>query len=406
MITLCSNNLEQKRLDMPFMSLSRLDLIDDQDLIPQETMDPYKPCWCGSGKKWKWCHKNREQQTPIPLVKLLSDMFAKAREGICLHPNAPDQCSDKIIRAHTVQRKGGLSKIAENSHVLSLKDGIPKTKSEEGITQPVLVGLRSASTFMGFCDRHDGAMFRPVEHGNVELNQETAFLLSFRAVAYEMFAKLAAERWSEVQRECDRGLSFNLQVRAQTIIHWTLLGTRKAIQDTSQWKAEYDKAYNEHNYSRFHYAAVMFDEILPFAVCGGVMPEFGFDGQKLQFLGRSIEEMEHIAFNVSVIEGRTVGVFGWLGEDNGFSRRFAESFLQLPEIEMADALLRFAFEHVENLFVKPSWWEAVPLQTRNGLLKRIKNGTMSADRTADCLMPEGNRLFDVLPVSIANHINA
>ena len=391
---------------MPFMLTASVYPFDDQELNPQESMDPYKSCWCGSGKKWKWCHKNREQQTPIPFVKLLSDMFAVAREGICLHPNAPDQCSDKIIRAHTVQRNGGLSKIAENSHVLSLKDGILKQASKDFVLEPVLVGLRSASTFMGFCDRHDGAMFRPVEHGNIDLNYETAFLLSFRAVAYEMFAKLAAERWSEVQRECDRGLPFSQQVRAQSIIHWTLLGTRKAIQDIGQWKFEYDKAYNERDYSRFHYAAVMFDEILPFAVCGGVVPEFGFDGQKLQYIGRRALKLEHIAFNVSVIEGRTVGVFGWLGEDNGFSRRFAESFLQLPEIEMADALLRFAFEHVENLFLKPSWWQSVSAKTQNNLLKRIKNGTISTDRTADCLLPEGDRLFDIFPSRIANHINS
>lgn len=390
---------------MPFMSTSRIEPFDDQDLIPQETMDPYKPCWCGSGKKWKWCHKNRQNQAPIPFAKLIADMFNIATEGMCLHPNAPDQCSAKIIRAHTVQRNGGLSKIAENSHVLSLKDGIRNTKPPQGITEPVSVGLRSASTFMGFCDCHDGAMFRPVEHGHVKLNHETAFLLSFRAVAYEMFAKLAAERWSDIQRQADCGQPFHSQVRTQSIIHWTLLGTRKAIQDTSQWKAQYDTAYINKDYSEFHYIAIVFDEILPFAVCGGVMPEFGFDGQELQPIGRLTLEMDHIAFNVSVIEGQSVGVFGWLGGDNGFSKRFAESFLRLPKIEMADALLRFAFEHVENLFLKPSWWEAVPVQTRNCLLKRVKNGTISADRTADCLLPDGNRLFDVLPIDIANRID-
>ena len=43
-----------------------LDFADGLDrLAPVRKMAPYKPCWCGSGKKWKWCHKDQESMAPV-----------------------------------------------------------------------------------------------------------------------------------------------------------------------------------------------------------------------------------------------------------------------------------------------------------------------------------------------------
>jgi len=81
----------------------------------------YEPCWCGSGKKYKKCHRQREQEKPFTLGKmqnLQKKVFWKKRG--CMHPLAsPDTCRGKVIDSHTIQRKGPLEKIVDGTgHVL------------------------------------------------------------------------------------------------------------------------------------------------------------------------------------------------------------------------------------------------------------------------------------------------
>ena len=80
------------------------------------------PCWCGSGLKYKKCHLRRAKETPINIQELL-DAFNDAFFGseYCLHPNASLQvCDGGIIKAHTIQRNGGLNRIAKDYHVYTV----------------------------------------------------------------------------------------------------------------------------------------------------------------------------------------------------------------------------------------------------------------------------------------------
>jgi len=372
--------------------------LEVSDLRPVRTMDPYKPCWCGSGRKWKWCHKGRQDMPPVNINQLLNEMFQEARKGLCLHPDAPTGCGQKIIRAHTVQRGGGLSEIAEKQHVLSPKDGLRRLAQTAGRLEPASIGINNASTFMGFCDVHDGEMFRPAEHHVVDLNDEIAFLLGFRAIAYERFAKITAERWAGIQREVDRGLPFERQVRAQSIIHWTLQGTKLALEDTRRWKAAYDVDFTARDYSGFRYTGVVFDGLLPLVGCGAFMPEFDFEGKALQWLGRASEVLEHITFNLAVLNGRSVALLGWLGPAPGPAADFVQSFAAMPAVKVADSLVQLAFEHIENIYLRPSWWQGLPDEIRDALIDRTKNGTLSGERLATCLVPDGRSYLGPRPI--------
>ena len=115
-------------------------------------------------------------------------MYGEFQKGYCSYPEASPETCGRIVRAHTVQRRGGLHAIAENGHVLSAKTGF-QSLFRSGVFSPSEVGVRSASTFMGFCDTHDNSMFKSVETVPVELTPECCFLLGFRAISYELFQK-------------------------------------------------------------------------------------------------------------------------------------------------------------------------------------------------------------------------
>jgi hypothetical protein len=80
------------------------------------------PCWCGSQIKYKRCHLNREKQKPLERWEASKEFNNKFSRRICSSPNSFHQdCSKKIIKAHTVPKSSSLKAIAKDGHVLGMK---------------------------------------------------------------------------------------------------------------------------------------------------------------------------------------------------------------------------------------------------------------------------------------------
>ena len=87
------------------------------------------PCWCNSGLKYKRCHLDRERQRPLTVQETADRQKSAWRHRTCLHPEAPAGCHGKIVDAHTIQRGGGLSRIARSGHVYSFKNAYPEIRA-------------------------------------------------------------------------------------------------------------------------------------------------------------------------------------------------------------------------------------------------------------------------------------
>lgn len=369
-------------VDAPFIPPARLQ--------PVEHQDPYKPCWCGSGKKWKWCHKDREREKPVKIWEIVESHRAGFGKGYCSHPAAGEKtCGAKIVQAHTVQKRVGLAGIAEEGHVISVHKGAEDLFKNKGKFVPGRIGVNSATTFPGFCDIHDSEMFRSVETGEPTLNQEAAFLLSFRTIALELFQKRAQLESFSFKREMDKGKPFRVQAAMQMWLNDNLAGVKMGIVDTEAWKASYDAMFNAHKLSDFRFYGVVFDRILPVVSSGAFQPEWSFAGERLQRLGRGGEALQHIVFNLTVLNDRSVVVLGWTPESDIVAQAFARSFAEISDDQKADAAVRLAFEHVGNTCMRASWWQALDDGLRAEALKRIMAGlpTEEKDRGAEGLQP-------------------
>lgn len=358
----------------------RAPFIGPEPIRPREFMNPYEPCWCRSGKKWKWCHRARDKKEKVHIGKLMSDLRIEMQRGYCSHPNACEaECSEKIVRSHTIQRKGGIAGIAEDGHVMSVKAGLEDILENHGRIEPKLVGVHAASTFNGFCGKHDSEMFRPVEAGAPSITQENVFLLTFRAMAYELYTKRAAIRSSPIQKQLDCGAPFEVQAGIQAHLYLIEQGAIRGRSNLEEWKALYDLAYKSSNYSSFKFYAVQFSESLPVVACGAFHPEYDFDGKRLQIISRGDNNFDHIAFNVTSIGGNTVAAFGWVSSEDGPSDDFVKSYRNIPDSEKANAAIQLALEHLENTYMQPSWWSGLPGPHREFALQKFKSGLGSAD---------------------------
>ena len=323
-------------------------------------------------------------------------------KGYCSHPDASvDTCSGRIVRAHTVQRRGGLSAIAENGHVISAKSAAEDIFKHDGNFVPREVGIRGASTFMGFCNLHDTVLFQPVERGFVTLTPENCFLLSFRAIAYEYFTKQTQLRSSEILRNMDFGAPFEKQVGVQSFVHAYVAGIRRGLSDTERWKRQYDAIFRDERFNDHRFYAVEFSQVLPVVGCGGFHLEYDFEGNALQKISRGTSLNEHVTFNMSVLNGKSVVVLGLTERTGGPAEEFLRSFGRLPDREKPAASIRLAFEHIENIYFNPSWWTGLNDGAKNNLTNRISSGLglKESDREAGCLRDDGHCYAPYVEVS-------
>ena len=373
-------------------------------LIPKRTMPRNADCWCNSGKKWKKCHKDRHIRKPVDVGMEFAKLKDEFTKGYCSHPNASTaNCSGAPIRSHTVQRRGGIEAIAEKGHVISAKTAGQDIYKNKGKFIPRSVGVRSASTFPGFCNLHDTQMFRPIEKSTIQINDETCFLLSFRAISYEHFQKNAALRASESLRESDFGKPFEEQIYIQENLSAYRAGLIGGLQDTTSSKNGHDEVFREKLFEEHHYFAIECVQLLPIVGCGGFLPEFDFQGNEIQKIGYGTHLFQHISLNISVLNGKSIIVFGWTDNIDGPAADFVSSFAKLPKEDLIEAAVRTAFEHIENIYFRPSWWSGLSKEEKNALTYRMRTGLGMAapGRIASCLLPDQRHFtsnIDILDV--------
>jgi hypothetical protein len=260
----------------------------------------------------------------------------------------------------------------------------------EGTPPPRRIGVGRASIFPGFCNAHDSATFKAIEGQDVALESPVAFLFAYRTIAYERFTKAAAVRSAEIQRHMDRGQPFWKQALIQKSLHTYIRGLEIGMADVQAWKGEYDLRLLSGDRQGFSYYGVRFDKVLPVVGCGAFHPEYDFTGTALQVLARRPFTFEHLSVSITAFAGRTVLLFGWLGDHEGPAGKLVASFCAIPNSRKADALIRLAFEQLENIFIRPSWWEGLSTEDQTSLLRAVQSGTPLLGRDANCLVDRGS----------------
>ncbi len=351
------------------------------------------PCWCDSGVKYKQCHLNRSQEAPLRIyeyIKVLRKIYDK---GHCLHPQAdPTVCIGPIVKAHSVQRGGGLSRIARNGHVYTFSS--EKNLSSADLVAPTLVGIHKASTFTGFCSFHDNATFAPVEKNPFEHTLEHTFLLGYRAICHEYFKKkmIVELILPYQQRHLDKGRPQSEQLMIQYHVHYLRKSDGIGLRDLALYKAEYDRTLLAGDISKVSYYVIRFSNTPDFLCCSPHMPDYDFTGRRtLQNIWDTSITGDHLTYSLIATDTGGAAVFSWLGKSEA-AEQFVQSLDSLPDHEIPHAIARFTFQYFENIFVSPTWWDGLDESSQQSLLNRQRAGIPHLPRpTAACLVDDGVR---------------
>src|ERR1019366_9305026 len=332
------------------------------------------PCWCGSGKKFKRCHLDRDKLGPLTIEEISKGQRGAANLRVCLAESLdPEPCRGGIVRAHSLSRKASLERISRKQHVYGFRGSFIDRLRGGGIVRPELVGVREASTFTGFCEGHDGRLFKTIDAEPLAPTKQQLGLLAYRALRREIMGKIVLGRTVPVMRELDRGRTPWGQLRTQSTADEFSENVSQALPDLRRQQKEWHTAIVGTTYERLSYALIRLGST-PDIVCSGVsQPDKDFIGRMLVDLRKPGTRQDDVAFAMFPADSGGFAFFGWL-DHFAEAEEFIGSLLGLPRERITDQLVCYAFETFDNAWLSPHWWEALPRPEGDFLVERMNTG--------------------------------
>jgi len=352
-----------------------------------------QPCWCGSGVKFKKCHLLKETMEPLKPWELQKKLSEALSRKCCLHPLAnKGKCKGPIIRAHTIQKAGVLSKIAYLGHVY-----MRVNNNEEVPGQPIVkkIGINQASTFNGFCAYHDNKIFQEIENSPFLASPLQIFLYGYRALCRDVFTKRVGKEFIQTGLpNIDQGRESWLQQEMQEWVQAHEHSHDLALRELEKEKDLYDTALLKKDFTKMNFYVLETLSAPEVSSSINFIPEYDFQGKSLQDLSKIDQPVESIKFSIFSTEKGGAIIFCWLSEFNGTCRLFLESLEEIPDKNKPDAVIRCAFEYGENTFFSIKWWESLNEDAQSKLLRRLLSGIENDYRNPKCLVDFEGPLVD------------
>ena len=316
----------------------------------------------------KLMRRAQKMQAHIENVK-----FKKNRE--CLHPDSPDKCSGDVIASHSVQR-AMLKRIAgEDGRIY-----MPVAKPTSSFSPYLLHkrGIDKASAFYGFCEKHDNDMFKPIESGALQFDEQHASILAYRSLSKELHTK----KWlSEVDlvgvgmpEKIDMlDLMLNLPIDQHLLLerespYWTTFELHRM----SELHLNMGSCIERGDYSSFRFYARGIDCVPDILRSGLMTVVYDCDGNRL----RDDDEggpLDLLTFSLLPYgDNNGMAIFAWFGESTA-NAAFIDSLHSLSHDSIPDVLARLVLQYFENFFAAPNWREGFSHDQKVSLDNLMRN---------------------------------
>lgn len=337
-------------------------------------------------------------------IEHLQNMIERTRQEFekkyCLHPEAPSGCSGTIVSAHSVQRAILKKHIAEKGHVVQITV-TPQVDPVGLLVKPEEVGINKATTFSGFCSTHDSVLFSPLESAAFNFEPKQIALLGYRAVCRELYQKDAEIAATDAMRNYAAVNPDTIGFREKDRVHrFQQIARINARTNLANAKNLYASMLSDERTLRYY--AVQFSDAPVYFNSVAFLPEWDFDGQRLQDLS-FIKEYKPICFSAWVADGHAAAVFCWHESADDICVPFVNSLRRSQGDRLANRIMSMAFEVSENVVFRGDWWRSISEPDRRRIVDRTLSGGTNVDRKRDCLADDG--LMALKSVVGAEHVH-
>lgn len=311
----------------------------------------------------------RSQDLPHSTGRMLADIRRKTFHKECLHPEASlESCTNKIIDAHSIQKNGPLKFIKDDTnHVYKFG------QDSNGNDDVVKIGWLKASTFKGFCGKHDKEMFSSIEDAAFLGTPFQCFVAGYRVYALEYFKKISVIKGLPFMKDnLDRGVSDEEQINIQRMLSTMNQGFLKGVDDFKETLEIYTKHHNENNFNAFKSISIYFTGDLSVVVGGAFAPDFSINGKRLQNLSTGVKLIENISVSTLVGDKEFAIVFSW---PKRFSKctDFANSLAVVNREVLPSRLIEIIFSYIENTYFSKKWLSGLSCDARSRIETMARN---------------------------------
>lgn len=291
----------------------------------------------------------------------------QAERGRCLHFSDGARCNE-IISAHSIQKRGQLSLIAEDGHIYRLSADLSILQRTKGVPRLKKVGLNQASTFAGFCKHHDNSLFEPIDNFPLGPVKEQVALYAYRCLCREYFVKENAVAVLSKMKEHP-----DLDAPRRSFLEASQFGHSLGLAGLKHHKSVFDQALLARDYEQFEFTYFTSSSPCPVQLSGLLYPDYDFEGSLLQNLGSNHSPLDLITFFTAPIEKGWAFGFGWHASSNRTCIPFIQSLARRVATgeKVEDALLRFSLSCCENHAVRISWWDALDEHSKTAAVERM-----------------------------------
>lgn len=278
-----------------------------------------------------------------PKPEDLAEFFRTRKIGFgrCLEPTM--QCDQPAIRAHSIQNRQTIALLEQDNHVLAWQPRFSQAGPDIALRR---IGRNDASTFAGFCNRHDTELFRPLDAKPLDgADPEQLFLLAYRGITCELHAivtgvvQLQSLYTAMVERGADRPDSSSpagQKAVEQMLLSWATWRYRHSYYDEPLLRRSFDGV--EHD-------VIDLNGQVP---CVAASSFITVKDAPLN------EELIGVAINIlPVSETRTVASFSYAKKDQGSVRAALDRILGSTGDVQKYELSKLVLSRISNVLISP-----------------------------------------------------
>lgn len=286
----------------------------------------------------------------------------------CLFPD----CDNKPIKSHSIQKSLLKNIMDSTNHVLNFSLDVRFNINSNIAVKQKKIGINEASTFEGYCNKHDTEIFLPIEKDEIDFsNNEHNFLLLYRSVvreyyesrkSYFLFRDVINEINSSLDGKDTRILSSLIQLYLQFCEYIRIESMKKCL----------DQYYLHKEYScMFKYKNITINRELPLFA----NTYFCVQGYKKGKMNKiDITKDLPYSFSITILpkNGKTSIFYTYLEEQEKDLSKFIKLFEAKDETQLQEFITDTILRNSDNFYISPVYWNKIPENNQNELLSFFK----------------------------------
>lgn len=308
--------------------------------------------------------------------------FATRQEWDCFYRG----CKCKAILSHSQQRKGSLTAIAERGKVVVVSRGMLKA-----LNRPFDVNIPNvdhyecevakASTFIGFCNRHDTSLFASIETGRLTPNSDEQVLAFYRrALSYEFAQEQTVYQFLKCRYDLLRGNGYCCKEYEDYLIESDMLMR-------SDINYYIDPMWSDDYYKKLHWVWRVFPENLNVSVTSMMSPVSTAEGLAItepfmDFANRMMH-CARPAMSFSVVPGQHEShvIMAWADINDKYMENY-KSRLQSADDEVAKGVINeCVFTKSEDYCINPTLWGSLSEDIKSELSHAVYDAKFQPQRS-------------------------